>query len=233
MYFGGKNGSGTYQQIINKITPHSVYVEPFVGSGAIYRHKLASSISVLCDRLSVPDSSIKNSIRPGDVYISCDTVKSISLIVQLFNFIHLNFAPVFMYCDPPYPLSSRKDSRARYQFELDEPGHIALLVGLGSAKFNVAISTYPNPLYSDYLIGWNLLKYRSITRSGTALEYLYMNYPEPKVLHDYRFIGDDFRERERIGRAHSNMVSKLSKLPPLELASLFHSLTAAGINFKF
>lgn len=34
-YFGGKAGSGTYQTIINQIPPHRVYIEPFVGGGAI------------------------------------------------------------------------------------------------------------------------------------------------------------------------------------------------------
>src|SRR4029077_20992344 len=39
-YNGGKNGNGTYQQIINLIPPHKIYIEPFVGSGGIYKRKL-------------------------------------------------------------------------------------------------------------------------------------------------------------------------------------------------
>ena len=31
-------------------------------------------------------------------------------------------------------------------------------------------------------------------------EYLWCNYPAPMALHDYRYLGKDFRERERIKR---------------------------------
>lgn len=32
-YKGGKAGAGVYQQIINQIPPHDVYIEPFLGGG--------------------------------------------------------------------------------------------------------------------------------------------------------------------------------------------------------
>ncbi len=38
-YPGGKAGSGVYQKIINQIPPHNVYIEPFLGGGAILRFK--------------------------------------------------------------------------------------------------------------------------------------------------------------------------------------------------
>jgi len=38
-YYGGKDGAGVFQAIINQIPPHDVYVEPFLGSGAIMRYK--------------------------------------------------------------------------------------------------------------------------------------------------------------------------------------------------
>ena len=39
-YPGGKHGAGSYQTIINQISPLSVYIEPFVGSGGVF-HNLA------------------------------------------------------------------------------------------------------------------------------------------------------------------------------------------------
>jgi hypothetical protein len=33
-YPGGKNGLGVYQAIINRMPPHQVYIEPFLGLGA-------------------------------------------------------------------------------------------------------------------------------------------------------------------------------------------------------
>ena len=37
-YPGGKNAPGTWQWIVSMLPTHSVYVEPFVGSGAVLRH---------------------------------------------------------------------------------------------------------------------------------------------------------------------------------------------------
>lgn len=34
-YFGGKAQDGVYQTIINQIPPHQIYIEPFLGGGAI------------------------------------------------------------------------------------------------------------------------------------------------------------------------------------------------------
>jgi DNA adenine methylase len=44
-YNGGKNGSGVYQRIICMIPPHDVYIELFLGSGAILRRKRPAALS--------------------------------------------------------------------------------------------------------------------------------------------------------------------------------------------
>jgi DNA adenine methylase len=36
-YPGGKGGAGVYQTIINGMPRHEVYVEPFLGGGAVGR----------------------------------------------------------------------------------------------------------------------------------------------------------------------------------------------------
>ena len=36
-YPGGKGSSGTYQNIINQIPEHDVYIEPFLGAGEFYQ----------------------------------------------------------------------------------------------------------------------------------------------------------------------------------------------------
>jgi len=38
-YFGGKAQEGVYQTIINQIPPHRIYIEPFLGGGAVMRYK--------------------------------------------------------------------------------------------------------------------------------------------------------------------------------------------------
>jgi hypothetical protein len=38
-YSGGKNGSGVAQRLINLMPPHRIYIEPFLGGGAVMRLK--------------------------------------------------------------------------------------------------------------------------------------------------------------------------------------------------
>ena len=49
-YFGGKNGDGVYQKIINRIPQHKVYLEPFLGGGAIMKRKRPADINIGMDR---------------------------------------------------------------------------------------------------------------------------------------------------------------------------------------
>lgn len=48
-YHGGKNGSGVYQRLICMIPPHDVYIELFLGSGAILRRKRPAAMSYAFD----------------------------------------------------------------------------------------------------------------------------------------------------------------------------------------
>lgn len=66
-----------------------------------------------------------------------------------------------------------------------------------------------------------MVTFKNVVRSGAVVtEYLWCNYPEPTELHDYRYIGQDFRERERIRRVQRNFVGKLRRLPPIERQAL-------------
>jgi len=48
-YPGGKEGAGVYQTIINLMPAHARYFEPFLGGGAILRHKLPAGENVGID----------------------------------------------------------------------------------------------------------------------------------------------------------------------------------------
>src|SRR5919198_4161482 len=48
-YPGGKNAPGVYQTIINLMPPHEVYIEPFLGSGAIMRLKRQARLNIGID----------------------------------------------------------------------------------------------------------------------------------------------------------------------------------------
>ncbi len=47
---------------------------------------------------------------------------------------------------------------------------------------------------------------------------------EPLELHDYRYLGDDYRERERLAKIKRNLLGKLKRLPPLERYAMLSAL---------
>lgn len=59
-YPGSKGQAGTWQRIIGQMPPHSVYVEPFFGSGQVFwrkrrvMHELAEAIAQRHGRRSGP-----------------------------------------------------------------------------------------------------------------------------------------------------------------------------------
>jgi len=48
-YPGGKNGAGVYQRLICQMPPHRVYIEPFLGGGAILRLKRPAEVNIAMD----------------------------------------------------------------------------------------------------------------------------------------------------------------------------------------
>lgn len=62
---------------------------------------------------------------------------------------------------------------------------------------------------------------------GARVEWLWCNFAEPTELHDYRWDGKTFRERERIRRKRKRIVAKLLALPPVELAAALAEVSEA------
>jgi DNA adenine methylase len=132
-----------------------------------------------------------------------------------------------VYADPPYLLSVRASGRLFYEYELaEESEHVALLAQLRALPCMVMISGYWSELYADMLAGWTTVTYTTTTLGGTvAEEWLWMNYPLPTALHDYRYLGEDYRERERIKRKVSRWRSRLADMPLLERQALMMALS--------
>jgi DNA adenine methylase len=223
-YFGGKSGSGTYQTIINQIPPHRLYVEGFAGMAGIFRKKIKAQENLLIDRdRSVIHRLIKAGVSTTDLYEG-----SFFQVAQDF-IADLDKEDTFIYLDPLYPLESRK-SGTKYKFELTayEHCHLLKLICKEFQNAKIAISTYPNNVYKAWLEehGWRMIEFESQTRHGKATEQLWMNYPEPTELHDYRYLGTDYRERERITRKLKRWEAKFEDLSPLEKRAMIARLTA-------
>lgn len=123
----------------------------------------------------------------------------------------------FVYFDPPYLLSTRRSRRKLYRYEMTPEQHEELLDVANQLPCPVAISGYWSPLYAAALQKWRSISFNAVTRGNrVAREFLWMNYPEPAELHDYRYLGDEKRERERIARKVRTWAAGLQRLPDLE-----------------
>lgn len=226
-YPGGKNGSGVWQKIICQIPPHDLYVELFFGAGAIFRNKRAASRSIGVD---LDGEAL---YRFGRLYP--DHRREIGLIrMDALAFLDDEFPAhrsahrrVYIYTDPPYLFETRK-TRRYYPREFGtEIEHRELIRRLRAQPENVkiALSGYPSALYDELLPDWRTITFTARTRGGTnATEKLWMNYPEPSELHDYRFLGEGYRERERIKRKKARWEKRLLEMAILERRAILSTI---------
>ncbi len=214
-YPGGKGASGVYQRLINQIPPHRVYIESHLGGGALMHYKKLADINI---GLDIDPTIVEGWGSASNMDLVCvDAVQ------------YLNRYPFegdeFVYADPPYLPSTRRSKRAIYKNEYTEQQHIELLQLLVALPCKVMISGYWSELYETHLNDWRYMAFVTRTRSGEqATESLWMNYPEPEKLHDYRFLGGTFRERERIRRRIDRWRERLEAMPPQERNALLYAL---------
>jgi DNA adenine methylase len=297
MYPGGKNGGGAYQTLINLMPPHSVYIEPFLGSGAVMRMKRPARVNIGLDldgevlaiariailrehagengrngderrRGSSELASSAENAETGEGYLNAETgdgpgciagsaerrqsseqpLASIAIadVVRSLNtgpadvtrFVFevrdgINYlaglqwsGAELVYCDPPYRMSTRRSGKL-YKHEMTDLQHRRLLRVLLELPCMVMLSGYWSPMYSKTLEGWNSIRYQAMTRGGKpATEWVWFNFPPPVALHDYRYLGKGFRERERIKRKKARWTARLGKMPVLERQSLLAAIEA-------
>lgn len=219
-YPGGKNGEGIVQRIINQIPPHSEFVEPFGGSAAVCRALRKAKWSVVIDRDPGAIAGLTGGVLPAGVNVICGD--GISWMER-----NVLGPSAVVYADPPYLLSTRSHRRI-YRCELLEADHVRLLDVLTSTRAKVLLSGYPSALYSQRLLGWRSIEYRVMTRGGVRTECLWMNFPEPMELHDYRYLGGNFREREKIRRQQRRWSERLNRMNRLQRLALLSTIAESG-----
>jgi hypothetical protein len=232
-YPGGKNGDGVYQRLINLMPPHEVYIEPFLGGGAILRRKKPAALTIGIDRdpqvIQHWQASLAGTGDTAD-HITGTTPGSYRFAVG-DGIAFLKSYPFtgqeLVYCDPPYLHATRRRSNL-YRYEMTDTEHQALLNTIKHLPCMVMISGYASALYQTALSTWNSTHFQAMTRGGrVATEWLWYNYPAPLALHDYSYLGDTFRERERIKRKKQRWVNRLRTMPILERQALLAAIGEA------
>jgi len=213
-YPGGKGG--VFQRLINLMPPHEVYIESYLGGGAVMRNKRPAERNI-------------------GIEIDPEIIKMWRDVRQIdFELIHGDAIPFLksypftgkelLYCDPPYLRETRKKYYPLYKHEYTQKQHIELLEVIKSLPCLIMISGYHSRLYSESLNNWKVYSFQAACHHGVATEYIWMNYPAPVALHDYSYLGDTFRDRERIKLKSEGWVRRLRAMPGLERQAILTAI---------
>jgi hypothetical protein len=220
-YPGSKDAAGCAERIIRTFPPHSVYVEPFLGGGAVLRRKRPAlqSIGLDCN----PDV-VRRWLAvqwPGLKVLCADAIEWLEREGPQLP------ADALVYADPPYPLSTRSGRRL-YLRELTDADHARLLDALDALPCSVVVSSYANRMYSRRLATWEHDSWRAMTRGGARIEHVWFRRSTiARFGEDTRCVGKNFRERERLKRKARRWCAKLEAMPPRERAAILAALIAS------
>lgn len=207
-YPGGKGK--TFQHVINLMPPHRVYVETHLGGGAVLRHKRPAERNI---GLDIDPRVIDAWHAAGrvDVELLCRSAEEF-LAESAFR------GDELIYIDPPYYPATRRRSRV-YRFDYTAQHHDRLLDLVIKLPCMVILSGYASPLYETKLSGWRRRTFRAKTHVDVREETLWFNFEPPQVLHDPRYMGADFRQRQATKRRLQRLQDKVRRMDPVERAA--------------
>lgn len=202
--------------------PHSLYVEPFAGSAQVFFRKRPADLNVLIDVAAAVTARLGVACRRMTLDAAAVDVITSNSIQWLQR--PIDYENCVIYCDPPYMLHTRTKQRLYGPHEMTDDDHAALLAALLKAKCYVMISGYPSKLYSSQLRDWRCCSYRTRTRGRTVTECLWMNFPEPAELHDWRYAGQSHRQRVSFKRLATRWLTRLDGMPPRQRGYLLATI---------
>lgn len=245
---GSKGGAGVAERIVSELPTHTLYIEAFAELASVGRLKRRSSLAIYIEQ-DLPTATellalldpLARLIEPGRrlgplaKYSRWAERTEIPELVLCGNVLSLDPSTVpaeaVMYCDPPYLSSTRRSPRRYYRCELAQQSEHERFLGWAlKLPCRVLISGYASGLYDQKLAHWRRLDFGTATRGGRAIESLWCNFAPSIELHDSRFVGAGFRERERIRRKARRWAKKFSNLPPSERAAILAALQALPVK---
>jgi len=213
---GAKSAMGAAQQIISQMPPHRIYVEGFGGTGAVIARKAPAKVNIVIEKSGLAAARMRATMPPSVIIHRMDFF-DYAAGTDLFS-----RADTLVYLDPPYVKATRRSARNIYAHEFTDDDHrrLAALASAPTVRARIIISGYAGSLYEQLFAGWRRHDFQVMTRGGPATESLWMNYAEPSELHDTRFVGAGFTDRQRIKRKAARWVSRLLAMEPKERAAI-------------
>jgi site-specific DNA-adenine methylase len=188
MRFPGGKGR-LYQNLINLMPPHQVYVELYLGGGAVLRAKAPAMLNIGVDIDPRPLNRFMG--FPKNYLFLCRDA------VEFLGQMQPN-PECLIYCDPPYLPETRRAKRV-YRHDYTREDHNILLSAILRMRCPVMISGYDNELYRERLAEWHVQVFPGTSHVGSRNELVWMNF-KPGVVHETRFLGGTFRDRQAVKR---------------------------------
>ena len=249
-YPGCKGGAGVYQQIISHIPQCKILYIPFLGHCGITRNINRPYKLVLNDKDPVVVEAWKEALLASGFILNNGVTAEIQREKFELDLIYLfeddrsdtlislfcgdaipqmkyfgQFEQVVIYADPPYPMHTRKKQTKIYREESSPKLHRDLLSIIKKMTARVILSSYKNDLYDN--TGMNHHSFPSMTRGGAAVESIYYNFDLNDVkLQDYRYLGLNFKDRERIRLKIKRHVARLRGLPIQERNAILEAISS-------
>lgn len=209
-YPGGKGQ--LFRRLINLIPEHDTYIEAYLGMGAVLRNKRPARMSIGIES----DPEVLNKWR-GDEVPNLHLVQGDALeFLTTYPF----KGTEFIYLDPPYLPTTRRCS-VIYRHECTWSDHEDLLGVLLNLPCRAMISGYGSDLYTERLHGWHELTFRTGSHGCARVESVWLNYAPPTIPADLQWVGESYRDRQRIRRKQERLRAKIAGLPDVERALLF------------
>lgn len=228
--FNGKSTDGVYQHLINRIPPHTIYIELCVGQATINRAKRPAMLNLLVDVDPQINRLYQNANIPKEMRIQGYRADCVAWLKHTYPKIPVDpqfpcpEENIFIFIDPPTDKDvHRKKNSNRHLMPLDSITELCrILVGI---KCKVMLTTFVGSIYDGVFEnekGWHreLFTGYSANPDGSD-EVILTNYVPDEDLHDYSFCGTTPDERARIRKQNESLVAVLKPMSLLERRAFF------------
>jgi hypothetical protein len=220
-YPGSKGANGAWQKIISQIPKCDTFIEAMCGSAVV-----SKKIRNLPARTVINDIDMTVIARhvSEDLGIKGIDIENLDYKDLIDKYDCASSGRAVFYFDPPYLKETRSWKGDYYNYGWSKEDHDKFLSIATTVKSNCMISHYPCSFYDGRLPDWRKILFKSMTRAGLRTECLYMNYPYPVLLQDYKSVGENFTDRQRIKRKVERLINKLKKEQDEERSAILSSI---------
>ena len=176
--------------IIGHMPRHTTYIEGFLGSGQIMNRKPPAPVTIGIESNAAVAAAY-------DYPAGAQIITGCAIDYAAQTTIAPPKDPLY-YFDPPYHPDTRT-SAAGYAHDMTDGDHRRLLSALNALDGNVMLSGYNCALYERELSGWRRVDYDIMTRGGSRVESLWMNFPQAEPYHHTQ-AGSNKTQRQQIKR---------------------------------